>query len=135
MLRITVLEGIYFSYLHFSLIYPRYKPKPMHLTRVSRLTNTAIMFPLALAQIRVLLDSRLLYNCYGLTRQNWSSNDLSNDRKPGYATIRFGDGTQDGARELDYLCPEVKAGFGLTVVSQYVPFQLRSQILFKSDGA
>lgn len=75
---------------------------------------------MVVSQIVVMRDSRLPYNCYGLTRQNWNPHDLPNDPAPGYATIRFGDGTPDGTGELDYLCPEAQVGFVLELFSLYV---------------
>jgi hypothetical protein len=69
-----------------------------------------------IAIIIVMTAAGLPANCYGLTRQNWNSNDAPNDPLPGYTTIRFGLGVAGQQGELDYLCPLGVASFGLSFI-------------------
>jgi hypothetical protein len=69
------------------------------------------------AQLTVMRSANLPYSCVGVTRLNYNSRDQPNDPKPGYSTIRFGDGTPNGRGELDYMCPMLRGGFGLTILS------------------
>jgi hypothetical protein len=66
--------------------------------------------------IIIMTAAGLPANCYGLTRQNWNSNDAPNDPQSGYTTIRFGPGLAGQQGELDYLCPLGIASFGLSFV-------------------